>query len=141
MKASQRIALLTGACTLALVLTAQTKPDSSQVEYGKYIVEEVSRCQECHTPKLANGEYDKSKWMKGATLEYGPLTPSKDWHKDAPDITGTSKLWTRWNDDGVRNFMKTALNPRGHKADAPMPQYHMQQKEADAVTAYLKTLK
>ena len=142
MKASRFPVVLAGVCSLTILLAAaDSKPDPEKIEYGKYIVEEVSRCQDCHTPRLENGEFDKSKWMKGTLLEFGPLKPGGKWHKDAPDITGTSKLWARWGDDGMRKFMKTALNPRGHEADAPMPQYHMKDKEADAVTAYLKSLK
>lgn len=137
---------LRGACALGAlaftsILSAQTKPDASQVAYGKYITEDVARCQDCHTPRLETGEYDKSKWMKGATLDFGPLKPIEKWHKTSPDLTPSGKLWERWGEDGLRKFMKTALNPRGGHADVPMPPYKYQDKEADAVVAYLKTLK
>lgn len=142
MSLSRHSLIAAGIVALAMgVLSAQSKPDASQIEYGRYITEEVSHCQDCHTPRLENGEFDKSKWMKGATLDFAPIKPSKDWHKTSPDLTSTSKLWQRWGDDGMRKFMKTALNPRGGHADPPMPAYKMQDKEADAVVAYLKSLK
>ncbi|HZS62506.1 MAG TPA: hypothetical protein VFA43_24785 [Gemmatimonadaceae bacterium] len=38
------------------------------VSRGRYLAEEVARCQECHTPRTDKNDFDRSKWMKGATL-------------------------------------------------------------------------
>ena len=53
---------------------------------GKYLVEDVGRCQECHTPKTETGDFDKARWMKGATLVGVPSTPVADWHQKSPDL-------------------------------------------------------
>ena len=74
------------------------------------IVEEVARCQECHTPRTETGELDKTKWMKGATIIGVPPTPVADWHQRSPDISSTSALWTRWGQDGLTTFLQTAKN-------------------------------
>jgi hypothetical protein len=50
-------------------------------------------------------------------------------------------MWERWGDKGVVTFLETAKNPKGHYADAPMPRYQMKAEDAEAVTAYLKSLK
>lgn len=110
------------------------------VARGKYLVEEVARCQECHTPRTDTGELDKTKWMKGATIIGVPPTPVADWHQRSPDISSTSALWTRWGQDGLTTFLQTAKNPRGGKAGPPMPTYTMKQEDAQAIVAYLKTL-
>jgi mono/diheme cytochrome c family protein len=107
---------------------------------GKYLVEEVGRCQECHTPKMESGEFDKSKWLKGAKLSVAPIEQIPRWHAQAPDITSTSILWQRWGDDGVVKFLETASNPRGGKADVPMPAYTLKHEDALAIVAYLKSL-
>jgi mono/diheme cytochrome c family protein len=112
----------------------------SKVERGKYLVDEVGRCQECHTPKTETGEFDKSRWMKGATLVGVPSSPVADWHQKSPDITSTSALWTRWGQDGFSKFLQTARNPRGGKAGPPMPAYMLKAEDADAIAAYLKSL-
>ena len=112
----------------------------AKVERGKYLVEEVGRCQECHTPKTETGEFDKSRWMKGATLVGVPSSPVADWHQKSPDITSTSALWTRWGQDGFSKFLQTARNPRGGKAGPPMPAYMLKAEDADAIAAYLKSL-
>jgi mono/diheme cytochrome c family protein len=128
---------------VAVAVAAATWTVSAQdakVARGKYVVEEVGRCQECHTPKTETGEFDRSKWMKGATLVGVPSTPVADWHQRSPDITSTSALWTRWGQDGFSTFLQTAKNPRGGKAGPPMPAYMLKAEDADAVAAYLKSL-
>ncbi len=110
------------------------------VARGKYLVEEVARCQECHTPRTETGELDKTKWMKGATIIGVPAAPVADWHQRSPDISSTSALWTRWGQDGLTTFLQTAKNPRGGKAGPPMPAYTMKKEDAEAIVAYLKTL-
>lgn len=115
-------------------------PKETRLERGKYLVEEVSRCQECHTPTLPDGSFDKANWMKGATLIGVPAKPPEDWHQKAPDITSTSKLWTNWKYEGFVAFLSTAKNPRGHKAGPPMPAYTLKAEDAEAMATYLKSL-
>lgn len=123
-------------CASSVSLQAQ----DAKVQRGKYLVEQVARCQECHTPKTETGEFDKTKWLKGAKLETAPIATIKGWHATSPDITSTSALFTRWGLDGLVKFLETAKNPRGNGADAPMPAYTMLHDDADAIVAYLKSL-
>ena len=142
----KRIVSLTGVAgaAMATIAFAQTPrpeaPKETRLERGKYLVEEVSRCQECHTPTLPDGTFDKANWMKGATLVGIPAKPIEDWHQKAPDITSTSKLWTNWKYEGFVAFLQTAKNPRGHKAGPPMPAYTIKTEDAEAMAAYLKSL-
>lgn len=112
----------------------------SSVERGKYLVEEVAKCQDCHTPRTPEGAPDKTKWLKGATLDFAPMHEVTGWHKTAPDLTGSSNLFKRWQSQGVVNFLMTAKNPRGNKADPPMPDYHLTKEDAEAIVAYLQSL-
>lgn len=130
---------------IALFFTAAScmafAANDDAVARGKYLVEEVAKCQVCHTPRTEGGELDKSNWLKGATLDFQPSHETKGWHKTAPDITGGSRLFERWKDDGVTKFLETGLGPRGNKADPPMPEYKLTHDDAVAVTQYLKSLK
>jgi len=126
-------------CVL-VILGATLRGQDAKSQRGKYLVEEVARCQECHTPKSESGEFDKAKWLKGATLASAPITPIKGWHATSPDLTSTSALWTRWGADGMTKFLETAKNPRGGAAGPPMPAYTLQHDDADAIVAYLKSL-
>jgi mono/diheme cytochrome c family protein len=111
-----------------------------QVDRGKYLVEEVAKCQACHTPKTADGTLDKTKWLKGATLDVAPMHDVPGWHKTAPDLTGSSNLFKRWEAKGLITFLMTTKNPRGGKADPPMPDYHLSKDDAEAIVAYLQSL-
>src|SRR5678815_5053289 len=44
---------------VATTLTVSTQ--TANVERGKYLVEEIARCQECHTPRTETGEFDRSR--------------------------------------------------------------------------------
>ena len=126
-----------------LALVAMTMPmfgQDTKVARGKYLVEEVARCQECHTPRTETGDFNKSQWLKGATLIGVPSAPVAGWHQKSPDITSTSTLWERWGQDGFAKFLETAKNPRGGKAGPPMPAYMFNADDAEAVAAYLKSL-
>ena len=109
---------------------------------GKYLVEEVARCQECHTPKSPDGQFNKEKWLKGATLNVQPIDPIKGWHKTSPDLTASGRLWQgRWGQAALVKLLSTGLGPGGNPADPPMPTYKMSQDDAEAVVEYLKSLK
>jgi cytochrome c2 len=112
----------------------------AKLERGKYLAEEVARCQECHTPTLADGSFDRANWMKGSTLVGIPATPIEDWHQKAPDITPAGRLWERWKYEGLVKFLETGKNPRGGKAGPPMPAYTLKTEDAEAIVLYLKSL-
>jgi mono/diheme cytochrome c family protein len=136
------IVLLTCAVT-TLTVSGQgaAPPADAKLARGKYLVEEVARCQECHTPKLESGEFDKAQWLKGTTLVYAPSAPIAGWHQKSPDITSTSGLWKRWGGvEGFAKFLETAKTPTGGKAGPPMPAYTMKAEDAAAMAAYLQSL-
>jgi len=125
---------------LALAASGQDSGQDERIARGKYLVEEVAKCQDCHTPKMDNGNYIKSMWMKGATLNLVPAAPVPGWHATTPNVTGGSDLWKRWGDDGMVRFFETGKTPRGTNAGAPMPTYTLKHEDAEAVVAYLKSL-
>jgi mono/diheme cytochrome c family protein len=125
-------------CATALVGFPQ---DSDSAARGKYLVEEVAKCQECHTPKTETGELDTSKWLKGTTLDFQPMHEVKGWHKTSPDLTSAGRLFARWGEAGIEKFLETAVGPSGHAADLPMPAYKLHADDAKAIVAYLKSLK
>lgn len=114
--------------------------EASPVEHGKYLVEHVARCAECHTPRTESGELDRSKWMKGAALASIPVRSPSDWRRRTPDLSSTSPLWVRWGQDGVTKFLQTARSPHGSPAEPPMPAFTLAAPDAEAIVAYLRTL-
>ncbi len=130
-----------GVSFLAAIAVVSVHGQDDKVARGKYLAEEVARCEDCHTPRLMTGELVKSAWFKGATLDFAPVNQTPGWHQKSPDITSTSALWARWGDDGMIAFLETGKNPRGGKAGPPMPAYSMSHEDAVAVVAFLKSLK
>jgi len=126
--------------TISLALSGALFGQDAVLARGRYLVEELVKCQECHTARTATGEQDKTKWLKGGALDFKPVAEIPRWHASAPDITSTSPLWQRWGMDGMVKFLETAKNPRGGGADRPMPAYQMQHDDAVAVATYLKSL-
>ncbi|MBM3796160.1 MAG: cytochrome c [Acidobacteria bacterium] len=113
-----------------------------KVARGKYLAEEIGKCQECHTPVNEKGELEQEKAMKGRVLNWTPITPVADWHKTSPDITPAGRLWMRWGgEEAMIKYLMTGLTPRGKPAGPPMPAYKMKREDAEAIVAYLKTLK
>lgn len=122
----------------ATLLSAQ---NSARIERGRYLAEEVAKCQDCHTPRTEDGKLDRSKWMKGAVLDFQPINPIPGWHKTSPDLTRPGRLFAKWGELAILNFLKTGLAPSGKPADPPMPAYKLKPEDAEAVLEYLKSLK
>ena len=131
------LAAAAGLAVFALLAFGQEDP---VIARGKYLAEEVARCQDCHTPKMANGTYIRSQWMKGSTISVMPAAPVTGWKSAAPDITPNGPVWKRWNDEGMINFLVTGKSPRGGKAGSPMPTYNLKKEDAEAIVAFLKTI-
>lgn len=132
------VKLLGSLCIAAMICPAA---ELDAVAYGKYLVEEVGKCQDCHTPRTEAGELDKTKWLKGATLDFQPINEVKGWHKTSPDLTSGGRLFARWGEAGLIKFLETGAGPNGHAADPPMPAYKLKPADAEAMVAYLKTVK
>lgn len=137
-----RIILLLLALTLA-VFAAETNIPSpaapaaaGQVQRGKYLVENVGMCAECHTPKTDKGEYDRTQWLAGNLLDFKPDHPMP-FVAVAPPIAGMPGF----TDEQALKFLETGIDVTGKRAMAPMPPYHFNHDDALAVLAYLRSLK
>ena len=127
---------------LAACLLPAFAADPKLIERGRYLVEDVGMCADCHTPKTDKGELDRSKWMKGAVLDFMPIgTPPPGWHKTSPDLTSTSRLWAKWGELSMLKYLSTGLSPKGTPAGPPMPMYKFNKPDAEAILEYLKSLK
>jgi mono/diheme cytochrome c family protein len=107
------------------------------VARGKYIVEDVAMCGTCHTPRLPNGQLDRSRWLAGAPVPYLPAQPTSDWPILAPRLAGAPPA----TDVGMITLLTTAVWTSGQPLKDPMPKFHMTPADAQAVVAYLKALR
>ncbi|PYX46306.1 MAG: hypothetical protein DMG83_07755 [Acidobacteria bacterium] len=59
------------------------------VNRGRYIVEDVAVCSQCHTPRNSAGDLERGQWLEGAPLWLLPAQPMGDWPLQAPRIAGS----------------------------------------------------
>jgi mono/diheme cytochrome c family protein len=104
---------------------------------GKYLVEGVARCGQCHTPQNADGSSDRSHLLQGAAVPWNPAKPDSDWPLTAPRIGGTP---LPASDADMVKLLTTGIWTNGVRLRAPMPQFRMNSGDAEAVVAYLKSL-
>lgn len=113
-----------------------TPPDSA-VARGQYLVEGVAMCGTCHTPRMPNGGLDRSRWLAGAPVPYLPAQPTSDWPIVAPRLSGTPPA----GDAGMITLLTTGIWITGKPLRDPMPHFQMTRSDAEAVVAYLKSLR
>ncbi|MBI4527885.1 MAG: c-type cytochrome [Deltaproteobacteria bacterium] len=106
-------------------------------ERGKYIVERVAMCVECHTPRDDNGRIIRTKYLLGAPVPVkAPPFPNMKWAIKAPAIAGLPG-YTR--EEGIR-LLTRGITASGRVPDPPMPAFRLNSTDAAAVVAYLKSL-
>ncbi len=103
---------------------------------GKYLVEDVAMCGQCHTPRDSNGNPDRSRWLQGASVPWMPMQPDPNWPLNAPRIGGTPPA----DDADMVKLLTTGVWTTGNHLRLPMPQFRMERSDAEAVVAYLKSL-
>lgn len=108
---------------------------SANVERGKYLVENIGMCGDCHTPHNEKGEPIKERWLKGTELPFKTTVPMP-WADKSVNIAGLPG----WEHDAAVKFFMTGIAYNGLPARPPMPQYRYSRQDAEAVVAYLKSL-
>jgi len=139
--------LALAACRAQVTLAQETKQQQSQttskareearvIARGKYIVEGLAACGDCHTPRNRDGDIDRTKWLAGAPVFYEPAQRVPGWAISAPRIAGLPP----GRDAEIITLLTTATWRDGQAPRPPMPRFHMKREDAEAVVAYLKSL-
>ena len=107
---------------------------SAELERGRYLVEGLVHCGECHTPRDAFGGLDRARWLAGAPNPTGKGT--------IPALT-PDKL--DWSDQDVFLFLTTGLTPEFDTAGAQMADVvenlaKIPEQDVRAIIAYLRAL-
>ena len=152
--ALSRLANVTGGLLLFVVqVSAQGLPHTSgeaasqaspppmpaskaDIERGRYLVERVVMCAECHSSRDAHGNILAEERFKGGPIPVRPPWPN-NWANRAPRIAG---LPGYTDDLIVRLLTQGAIDRRGNQLRLPMPRFHMEESDALAVAAYLRSI-
>lgn len=108
----------------------------AKVARGKYLVESIGVCGDCHTPRNEKGEFVKEQWLQGAILDFKPTVPMPVWADKSVNIAGLPG----WEKDAAIRFFMTGIASNGLPPRPPMPQYRYSQPDAEAIVAYLQSL-
>jgi mono/diheme cytochrome c family protein len=129
--------------TLISVFVLATAPGFGQakktdlIERGRYIVEDVAMCERCHTQRDPHGNPDRDKWLMGGPVQTEPTYPAPNWAQVEPRIAGTPP----GTDAEFIRLLTTGISRTGRPPNLPMPPFRMTREDAEAVLAYLKSLR
>jgi mono/diheme cytochrome c family protein len=117
------------------------KPDQSRDpkwNRGAYLVEALTHCGECHTPRGRLGGLDRSQWMSGARMPVGDLVASNL----TPDKTGLAD----WSEADIVDALESGTLPQGGTFGGEMAEVvknstsRMRPEDREAIAVYLKSL-
>ncbi len=123
-------------CNIPVSQAQSSATGSPAITRGKYLVEQVTQCRDCHTPHNEKGEPINSQSLRGASLTFKPIVPMPVWADKAPNIAGLRG----WDEADAIKFFMTGIAYNDLPARPPMPQYRLSKEDATAVVAYLKSL-
>jgi len=109
---------------------------SGNLEHGRYLVEHVVMCSECHSTRDPQGNIMTGTKFKGGPMPFRPAWPA-DWPIQIPRIAG---LPGYTDELAMRLLTQGAIRWDGKQLRAPMPKFRMTPQDAADVIAYLRSL-
>jgi mono/diheme cytochrome c family protein len=119
---------------------ARVADGTDQLVHGKYLVETIAGCGNCHTPHLADGSLDPNMAFAGAFVIEEPVFKAYA-RNITPDMeTGIGS----WTDDQIINAIRNGQKRDGTFYGPPMSfgwYKRMSDTDVRAIVAYLRTVK
>jgi mono/diheme cytochrome c family protein len=118
-------------------------PDAgdSVLERGRYLVEAVGHCGECHTPRDRFGGPDWTRWLAGAaSLESG-----EDAGGRVPNITPHEQGLADWSARDLERYLRSGFTPDYDTVGGAMVEVQenlarLDETDRAAIAAYLKSI-
>ncbi|MEP5376752.1 MAG: cytochrome c, partial [Hyphomicrobiales bacterium] len=112
----------------------QTSVDTPELERGRYLVEALGHCAECHTPRNILGGMKTNEWLIGA--------PNPSGKGRAPGISPDT---LDWGADDIAEYLNSGFTPDfdsvgGHMAAVVENTANLSDSDRAAIGAYLKAL-
>ena len=126
------------AIALSLALFATTGHAETEVERGRYLVETLAACGNCHTPKGPNGPVLSKKFAGGDVIKHADFTAV------TPNITSDPETGIgRWTDHQIFMAIREGMRPDGSLLGPAMPSRsyrNLADEDVRAMIAYLRSL-
>lgn len=109
----------------------------ADVERGRYLVEGLGHCSECHTPRNPIGGLVKDLWMSGA--------PDPEGKGFVPNITPHEDGIASWTETDIAYYLSTGFTPEFDSVGGLMVEVIdntslLSEADRNAIAAYLKAL-
>ena len=110
------------------------EPGDATLTRGRYLVEALGHCAECHTSRNALGGLNRSRWMGGA--------PNPSGKGSIPNLTPAA---LKWSDTDIAYYLETGFTPDfdsvgGHMVSVVDNFAKLPPDDRAAVATYLKAL-
>lgn len=105
------------------------------IEHGRYLVEQVVMCFECHSTRDAQGNIIPATRFFGGPMPIRPPWPA-DWPTVIPRIAG---LPGYTDELALRLLTQGAIKRDGTQLRRPMPPFRMTPQDAMDVIAYIRS--
>jgi mono/diheme cytochrome c family protein len=132
---------VTGAGLLAFALQGSgpaSAETDAQIERGHYLVHSVAMCSQCHSPRDERFNLLEERLLQGGIIPLEGPRDGQTWARRAPNLAGLAGF----GPDEVKELLMTGVVPRtGRPPQAPMPPFLLNEEDADAVVAYLTSLR
>lgn len=134
-----------GTIDAAVVFDAAPSPDAiDPAVRGEYLVNHVSVCIDCHTPRLMDGSLDMDNFLAGVEcfIDIDPMTENVGC-LHTRNLTNHSTGLMNRTDEQIKAMFMTGTRPNGDALHSVMPYYqfgNMTDDDADAIVAYLRTV-
>ncbi len=110
-----------------------TEPATAEIERGRYLVEALAHCGECHTPRNALGGLDRAKWLQGAAIPGEGKVPA------------ISAAHLEWSPSDIAYYLETGFTPEFDSAGGAMTHVvenmgQLSASDRESIAAYLKLI-
>jgi hypothetical protein len=136
MQASPRLQQQAGGPASTQPSTATTPLPPGDLQHGRYIVERVAMCVECHSGRDGNGNIVDSERYLGGPIPFTPPWPN--WATRAPRNRGLPGYTDAL---ALRLLTQGAIGRKGEQLNPPMPRFRMTVQDAADVIAYMRSLR
>lgn len=113
-------------------------PPADRIARGEYLVTHVAMCVQCHSPRNDRGELDRERLLQGGPIPVKSPWARQEWAAQAPSLVG---LPGGWSEEQLANFLQSGKDANRRPPRAPMPLYRLNRADAQAVAAYLQSLR
>ena len=134
-----RLPLFAAALAVGVALSPLAKADETPLERGKYLMNSIVACGNCHTPKGPSGRALADQELAGGGVFDAPV-----FHAVSPNITPDKETGIgNWTDEQIAAAITTGVRPDGRILAPIMPWRSfakMTKSDVDALVAFLRSL-